>query len=135
MGSCNPITKLNDPTPTIGIVKTSHDAWSFCVPPQAFQTYAFFNIDWAVAPSVGRKLGYQPSQTVDAMVGISTVLQQCGGTAPISLQVVVACPFEVPGGPEQFLFTRRYVHRFSRHLVKMGNEPRSTTRGSRGGVG
>ena len=53
--------------------------------PQAFQTYAFFNIDMAFAASVGRKLGYQPSRTVDVMVKISSVLWQCGGTANLSM--------------------------------------------------
>lgn len=52
---------------------------------QAFQTYAFFSVNKAFAASVGRKLGYQPSRTVDAMVKISSVLQQCGGTASLSM--------------------------------------------------
>jgi len=51
--------------------------------PEPFQTYTFFNINKAFAASVGRKLGYQPSTTVDAMVKISGVLQQCGGTASL----------------------------------------------------
>ena len=46
--------------------------------PQAFQTYAFFNIGDAFAASVGRKLGFQPSRTVNAMVAMSNLLQQCG---------------------------------------------------------
>ncbi|KAF9067662.1 hypothetical protein BDP27DRAFT_901226, partial [Rhodocollybia butyracea] len=49
--------------------------------PEVFQTFSFFNIDMAFAASVGRKLGYQPSSTANAMVRISNVLQQCGGAA------------------------------------------------------
>ncbi|KAJ3506545.1 hypothetical protein NLJ89_g6808 [Agrocybe chaxingu] len=47
--------------------------------PQVFQTYAFFNTGEPFAAKVGRKLGYQPSRTANAMVPISGVLQQCGG--------------------------------------------------------
>lgn len=53
--------------------------------PQAFQTYASFNVNRPFAASVGRKLGYQPSRTADVMVRISIVLQQSGGTASLSM--------------------------------------------------
>ena len=53
--------------------------------PQVFQTYAFFNIDQAFAARVGRKLGHQPLSTADAMVKISSVLQQCGGDASLNV--------------------------------------------------
>lgn len=53
--------------------------------PQAFQTHTFFNIGNAFAASVGRKLGYQPSSNVDMMVRISSVLQQIGGVASLSM--------------------------------------------------
>jgi hypothetical protein len=43
----------------------------------AFQKYAFFNIDKAFAARVGRRLGYQPSNTLNGMV--SSLLQQRGG--------------------------------------------------------
>ncbi|CAA7261046.1 unnamed protein product [Cyclocybe aegerita] len=46
--------------------------------PQVFQTYAFFNIGEPFAAKVGRKLGYRPSRTANAMVPISGVLRQCG---------------------------------------------------------
>jgi len=49
---------------------------------QAFQTYAFFKINRAFAASVGRKLGYQPSRTVDVMVKISSVLKHLSLVTP-----------------------------------------------------
>ena len=46
---------------------------------EAFQQYAFFNIDKAFAAKVGRKLGYQPSEAVNEMVKVSSLLHQRGG--------------------------------------------------------
>ncbi|KAF9075062.1 hypothetical protein BDP27DRAFT_1443534 [Rhodocollybia butyracea] len=54
--------------------------------PQVFQTYAFFNIGWAFAASVGRKLGYHPSSSANVMVQISSVLQQIAGAARLGLR-------------------------------------------------
>ena len=53
--------------------------------PQEFQTYAFFNINKVFAACVGRKLGYQPSNTAEAMVPISSLLQQHGGNASLGM--------------------------------------------------
>lgn len=53
--------------------------------PQAFCTYGFFNTGEAFAVSVGRRLGYQPSTIANAMVQISSVLQQCGGNASLGI--------------------------------------------------
>ena len=46
---------------------------------EAFQQYAFFNIDKAFAAKVGRKLGYQPYEAVNEMVKVSSLLHQRGG--------------------------------------------------------
>jgi hypothetical protein len=53
--------------------------------PQVFQTYAFFNVGESFAARVGRKLGCQPSSAANAMVLISTVLQQLGGSGNLSM--------------------------------------------------
>lgn len=53
--------------------------------PQEFQTYAFFNIGKGFAACVGRKLGYQPSNTAKAMVPISSLLQQFCGNASLGM--------------------------------------------------
>jgi predicted unusual protein kinase regulating ubiquinone biosynthesis (AarF/ABC1/UbiB family) len=49
--------------------------------PKVFQTFAFFNLDMKFAAAIGRKLGYQPTLTANAMVRVSNLLQMCGGNA------------------------------------------------------
>ena len=49
--------------------------------PAVFQTYAFFNIGQKFASDVGKRLGYQPSDTANTIARASGTLQMCGGDA------------------------------------------------------
>jgi len=66
---------LDVATGRIWIVDFQHIA----VLPKPFQQYGFFNIGSSFARDVGKSLGYQPPDIVDAMTKASGVLQQIGG--------------------------------------------------------
>ena len=72
---------LLGPNKQVSIIDFQHVG----VLPQEFQTYAFFNINNDFAARVGRKLGYQPSNTAEALVPISSLLQQRGGNASFGM--------------------------------------------------
>lgn len=72
---------LLDANGTVYIIDFQHIG----VLPEVFQTYAFFNIDWAFAEKVGRELGLQPSSSANEIVPISSLLRQMGGNAKFSM--------------------------------------------------